>query len=60
MMGTTYDEIVLKNAVDVGNAERGFINESEVRQTTLQVIADTGADTLIINEAVRAALGLRI
>jgi hypothetical protein len=60
VMGTTYDEITLKNAGDVADEERGFIKESEVRQTTIQVVADTGADTLIINEAVRKALGLRI
>jgi hypothetical protein len=57
---TTYDEITLKNAGDVANAERGIIKESEIRQTTIQVVADTGADTLIINEPVRKALGLRI
>jgi hypothetical protein len=59
-MGTTYDEITLKNAVDVGDAERGLIKEADVREVTLQVVADTGADTLIINETVRKALGLRI
>ncbi|GHU25372.1 hypothetical protein FACS1894172_11220 [Spirochaetia bacterium] len=59
-MGTTYDEITLKNTGDVEMKARGLIKESEVRQTTIQVVADTGADTLIINEAVRAALGLRV
>ncbi|GHV12264.1 hypothetical protein FACS189491_04940 [Spirochaetia bacterium] len=39
---------------------RGYIKESEIRETTIQVVADTGADTLIINEAVRVALGLQI
>jgi clan AA aspartic protease len=59
-MGTTYAEITLKNDVDVGMQRRGLIKESEVRQITLRVVADTGADTLIINEAVRAALGLEL
>jgi predicted aspartyl protease len=59
-MGTTYDEITLINATDVGMEMRGLIKEAEVRQTTVQVVADTGADTLVINEPVRAALGLRI
>ncbi|GHV73262.1 hypothetical protein AGMMS49940_05640 [Spirochaetia bacterium] len=59
-MGTVYDEITLKNAGDVINEKRGLIKESEVRKTTIRVVADTGADTLIINEAVRAALGLQI
>jgi clan AA aspartic protease len=59
-MGTTYAEITLKNAVDVGMQDRGLIKESEIRQITLRAVADTGADTLVINEAVRAALGLEI
>jgi clan AA aspartic protease len=59
-MGTVYDEITLKNAVDVGMEKRGLIKESEIRQTTIQVVADTGADTLVINEDVRTTLGLRI
>jgi predicted aspartyl protease len=59
-MGTVYDEITLKNAVDVGMEKRGLIKEPEVRQTTIQVVADTGADTLVINESIREALGLRI
>jgi predicted aspartyl protease len=59
-MGTTYAEITLKNAGDVIKAEDGYIKESEIRETTIEVVADTGADTLVINEEVRAALGLRI
>jgi hypothetical protein len=59
-MGTVFDEITLKNAWDVGKAEEGLIKESDIRQMTIQVVADTGADTLIINETVRAALGLRL
>jgi hypothetical protein len=59
-VGTVYDEITLKNAGDVVMEKRGLIKESEVRQTTIQVVADTGADTLIINETVQAALGLQI
>ena len=59
-MSTTYDEITLKNAADVTNVRRGYIKESEVRQITLQVVADTGADTLIINEPIRSALGLDV
>ena len=59
-MATVYDEITLKNVGDIFRAEDGHIKESEIRETTIQVVADTGADTLIINEAVRQALGLRI
>jgi clan AA aspartic protease len=58
MVGTVFEEITLKNAWDVGNATHGLIKEPEVRQTTVQSIVDTGAGTLIINEAVQKALGL--
>jgi clan AA aspartic protease len=59
-MGTVREEITLKNANDVGNVRRGYIKESDVRQTTIRVVADTGADTLVINESVRKTLGLEI
>jgi clan AA aspartic protease len=59
-MGTTYAEITLKNAGDVENVERGIIKESEIRQTTVKSVVDTGAYTLFINEALRQRLGLRI
>ncbi len=59
-MGTVFEEITLKNDGDVSNARRGLIKESEVRQTTVQVVVDTGAATLVINEAVQKTLGLRI
>jgi predicted aspartyl protease len=38
----------------------GHLKETEVRQTAVQSIVDTGAATLIINEAVQKELGLRI
>ena len=59
-MGLVHAEIILKNAGDVTNVRRGVINESEIRQTTVQAMVDTGAVTLVINEAVRQQLGLEI
>jgi predicted aspartyl protease len=59
-MGTTYEEITLRIDADMAMARHGYIKETEVRQVTIPVVADTGADTLVINESVRAALGLRI
>jgi clan AA aspartic protease len=59
MVGTVYEEITLKNVWDVERVEHGLIKGSEIRQTTVQSIVDTGAGTLIINEAVQKALGLR-
>jgi clan AA aspartic protease len=59
-MGIVYVEITLKNAGDVSNVERGLIKEPEVRETTVRAMVDTGAGTLVINEAVRNELGLII
>jgi len=59
-MGFVYEEITLKNAIDVGNCGRGFIKEQEVRQITVQALVDTGAATLVINEDIRQKLGLEI
>ena len=59
-MGLVYEEITLKNAFDVGNSRRGLLEEQEIRQTTVQALVDTGAATLVINEAIRQELGLAI
>jgi len=59
-MGIVRAEITLKNAIDMGNARRGMIKDSEVRQTTVMAVVDTGAITLVINEAIRQKLGLEI
>ncbi|WP_010253259.1 aspartyl protease family protein [Treponema primitia] len=59
MVGTVYEEITLKNARDVGNAKHGLIEEPEVREMTVQCVVDTGAETLVISEAVQQELGLR-
>ena len=60
MVGETYAEITLKNARDVGNAKHGLIKNTEVRETTLHALVDTGAGTLVINEGLRQQLGLDI
>ena len=59
-MGLVYEEITLKNAGDVTNARRGVINEPEIRQATITAMVDTGAGTLVINEAIRQQLGLDV
>jgi clan AA aspartic protease len=59
-MSITYTDITLKNAGDVINADRGLIEEKDIRSLAVNALADTGAGTLVINEAVRGALGLRI
>jgi clan AA aspartic protease len=57
-MGYVYADITLRNAVDVGNYLCGAMQEPDIRQITVQAMVDTGAGTLIINEAIQQALGL--
>ncbi|MDR0402390.1 MAG: retroviral-like aspartic protease family protein [Treponema sp.] len=59
-MGTVYAEITLKNAGDKIRVRDGTILEKDVRGTTVRALVDTGAGTLVINEAVRQQLGLEI
>jgi hypothetical protein len=59
-MGQVFADITLKNAGDVSDVARGYITAPEVRETAVRAMADTGAATLVINEWVRAKLGLRI
>ena len=59
-MGMVHAEITLKNVVDMSDARRGMIKDSEIRQTTVTAMVDTGAGTLVINEKVRQILGLEI
>jgi clan AA aspartic protease len=59
-MGMVFADITLKNEGDVTNVRRGLAKESDIRQTTVTAMVDTGAATLIINEAIRQQLGLEI
>jgi clan AA aspartic protease len=59
-VGEVRTEITLVNIRDVGNAQSGFIPESEVRQLTVNAVVDTGAWTLVINEETREKLGLQV
>jgi len=59
-MGMVQAEITLKNIRDKMKAEEGYINDIEVRQTTVQAVVDTGAMTLVINEQLRQQLGLGV
>ena len=59
-MGIVHTEITLKNAGDVLNVRRGIVKDTKVRQTTVQVVVDTGAMTLVINEQMRLQLGLAV
>ena len=59
-MGLVYAEIMLKNVKDAMKADMGLIKEQDIRRITVEALVDTGAWTLVINEAVREKLGLDI
>jgi len=59
-MGLVYTEITLKNADDKMMAKKGYIKEEDVRTKTTTAMVDTGAWTLVINEAIRQELGLDV
>ena len=59
-MSTFFETITLTNAGDLINASRGFMPESEIRSITVDACVDTGAWNLVINEDVRARLGLKL
>ena len=59
-MGIVHAEITLKNLREESLADQGIIKDSEVRQVTVTAVVDTGAGTLVINEAIREKLGLKI
>jgi clan AA aspartic protease len=58
-MGHVNTQITLKNIRDIFNAEDGIIQEPKIRQATIDVMVDTGATTLVINEQLFEQLGLR-
>ena len=48
----------LINANDVALAQRHFIGQEEVKRIPLNILVDTGAYNLCINETIQAQLGL--
>jgi clan AA aspartic protease len=59
-MGEVIERITLMNTRQAGNAADGFINKTDVRQTKLRALVDTGATNIVINEKTRQKLGLAI
>jgi clan AA aspartic protease len=57
-MGLVHAEITLKNAKDMMKAEIGLLPVHEIRQTAVNALVDSGAWTMVINEATREKLGL--
>ena len=59
-MGLVRTEIILINAIDVAKAKEGLMNEEEIRKVIVDALVDSGAWTLVINEAICEKLGLDI
>ena len=59
-MGTVYAEITLKNGSDLVMVKNGQLKDNNVRSITVNAMVDTGAGTLVINEAQRRQLGLEV
>jgi clan AA aspartic protease len=57
-MGLVYANIELINAVDFENARRHIIGEDEVRHIQLNMLVDSGAYMMAINETIQSQLEL--
>ncbi len=57
-MGLVYAEIELINGGDLEMARRHIIGEEEIRKMPLNILVDTGAYYLCINETIQEQLGL--
>jgi len=57
-MGNFVEKITLENTRDRAFAKSGYIPEDQIRSMEVEVMPDTGAWTLIINEETRRQLGL--
>ena len=59
-MGLTYANIELLNGSDVEMQRRNYMAEEDVRQIEINMLVDSGAIMLTINEEIVQALGLSI
>jgi hypothetical protein len=57
-MGHVFADIELVNSVDLALSKRGEIGNEEVRNHKLNVMVDTGALMMTINENIQEILGL--
>jgi len=57
-MGNFVEKITLENTRDRAFAKSGYIPQDQIRSMEVEVMPDTGAWTLIINEETRKQLGL--
>ena len=59
-MGLTYANIELLNGDDVALNRRNYMTSDEIRQVEVNMLVNSGALMLVINEEIRQALGLSI
>lgn len=59
-MGFIKAKIEIANSFDMGTARRGKLNKEEIRKQEIEILVDTGAYNLSINENLVAQLGLEI
>jgi clan AA aspartic protease len=59
-MGTVYAEIELVNAVDLGMVRRHQMDKDEVRRISVNMLVDSGAYMMAINESILSQLDLPI
>lgn len=57
-MGLVYADIELINADDLGLARRYIIGEEEIKRIHINILVDTGAYNLCINETIQEQLDL--
>jgi clan AA aspartic protease len=57
-MGLVYADVELINADDLGMARRYIIGEEEVKRMNVNILVDTGAYNLCINETIQEQLDL--
>lgn len=57
-MGLVYADIELINSDDIALARRYIIGEEEIKRITLNMLVDTGAYNLCINESIQQQLDL--
>jgi clan AA aspartic protease len=57
-MGKIFAEIQLINSRDVMKADENMISKSNIRSMTLNILVDTGAYNLAVNERIANQLGL--
>jgi len=59
-MGHVNTQITLRNIDDIKQAKKGNLPKDKIRQATIDVMVDTGATTLVINEQLFQQLGLDV